>query len=106
MTTTARRVLAPVRITESYLNPVTGRIEAWAAVTPDGLWNLHRLPVDGTPWEAELAATGETEWCASLPEAQEGIADGSVLAVIEARRPGADPVAATAARITPLGRKD
>lgn len=81
--------LAPIRKTEFYPRRTRSgltRPECWAAVTLDGLWDLHRLEDVGTPWEATYVPTGEAVWFPSLPKAQRGIADGSAMARIKAAR--------------------
>jgi hypothetical protein len=92
---TARRALAPVRKTRM-LPRITRagktRPECWEAVTvgpdgePDGVWTFRRLDQPGTPWEAELMATGETVWCVSLDDCRASVADGSLMRLILARR--------------------
>lgn len=82
----ARRVLTPVTVTERYPTHRAARVQAWAAVSKDGLWTYNRIEDKGTPWLARYVPTGESVLMPSLPKARAATADGSALACIEARR--------------------
>lgn len=41
---------AGVEVTAEYRRPRSGRLEAWAARTTDGVWLFEREETAGTPW--------------------------------------------------------
>jgi len=83
---TARAVLTAVDITERYRSFRTGRPEAWAAVSRDGIWHYRREESPGTPWLVEHLPTGEIALMSgTLRAARIATADGSALAAANAR---------------------
>jgi hypothetical protein len=80
-----RRALTPVTVTARFPAFRSGRIEAWAAVSADGVWKYGRLEMAGTPWQVEHTPTGVLgDWYGTLAAAREATADGSALLFVEA----------------------
>ena len=63
----------------------SGRLEAWSAVSDDGVWKFERLEEIGTPWSIVNVPTGIEvgTWAGTLSEAREMTANGSALADVE-----------------------
>jgi hypothetical protein len=79
-----RRVLTPVTVTARYRSFRSGRLENWAAVSDDGMWEYKRLEISGTPWAVVHVPTGlEAGWCGTLTAARGMTADGAALAAVE-----------------------
>jgi len=80
-----RRTLTPVTVTASYPSFRAGRVEAWSAVSDDGVWAYERLEMSGTPWSILHKPTGIEvgTWAGTLSEAREMTANGSALADVE-----------------------
>jgi hypothetical protein len=79
-----RRTLTPVTVTSSYPSFRTGRVEAWSAVSDDGVWKYERLEVSGTPWQVEHVPAGTLgDWYGSLEAARAATADGSALLFVQ-----------------------
>jgi len=75
--TRTRRYLTPVDITERYRSIRTGRMEACAARSRDGLWLYERLDMPGTPWRlVDAASRADCGWFGSLPKARAYTASG------------------------------
>jgi hypothetical protein len=78
------RVLTPVTITATYPTGRSGRREAWAAKSDDGLWTYHRLEMSTSPWATEHVSSGlEADWQSTLDDARAATADGTALTQID-----------------------
>ena len=81
---TATRTLTPADVTKRFPSFRSGRLEAWAAESRDGIWRYARLEISGTPWVAiHLPTETEGRWYGTLTDARAATADGSALAYIE-----------------------
>ena len=79
-----RRILTPADVTRRYPAFRLGRLEAWAAVSRDGVWEYERLESSGTPWEVTPFRSGASGgWYGTLTPARAATADGSALAYVE-----------------------
>jgi len=80
-----RRTLTPVTVTSSYPSFRAGRVEAWSAVSDDGVWKYERLEEPRTPWSISHVPSGVEvgTWAGTLSEAREMTANGSALADVE-----------------------
>lgn len=79
-----KRDLTPVDVTAQRPAFRSGRIEAWAARSLDGVWAYERLEVSGTPWEVRHLPSGTAgDWYGTLTAACQATADGSALAFVE-----------------------
>lgn len=80
-----RRTLTPVTITSSYPSLRADRVEAWSAVSDDGVWAFERLEMSGSPWSIAHKPSGIEvgTWAGTLSEAREMTANGSALADVE-----------------------
>jgi hypothetical protein len=84
VTAAPRRALTPADVTRRYRAFRSGRPEAWAAASRDGLWTYERLEISGTPWEARHVPTGIAgPWYGTLTAARAATADGTALAAVE-----------------------
>lgn len=85
--TKTRPNLTPADVTKRFPSFRSGRLEAWEAVSRDGVWRYDRLEgVPGTPWLVVHLPTGtEGNWHGTLTAARRATADGSALADIERR---------------------
>ena len=81
-----RRELTPADVTQRFPSFSGRRVEAWQAVSRDGVWRYDRLEIAGTPWMAVHLPTGtEGDWYGTLTAARAATADGSALASVERR---------------------
>ncbi len=79
-----RRILTPVTITSRFPNFRGGRVEAWSAVSTDGVWTYERIEDTGSPWEATHVPTGiRTDWYGTLGAARAATASGEATACVE-----------------------
>jgi hypothetical protein len=79
-----RRDRTPADVTKSFPAFRSGRMEAWQAVSRDGVWRYDRLEVSGTPWMVvHLPTSIEGDWHGTLNAAREATADGRALATVE-----------------------
>jgi hypothetical protein len=79
-----RRTLTPVTGITRYPSLRSGRLEAWSAVSADGVWKYERLETVGTPWAVIHVPSGiEADWAGTLTAAREMTANGSALACVE-----------------------
>jgi|HubBroStandDraft_6_1064221.scaffolds.fasta_scaffold66720_5 hypothetical protein len=84
--TKTRRELTPADVTKRFPAFRSGRLEAWQAVSRDGVWRYDRLEISGTPWMVvHLPTETEGDWYGTLTAAREATANGSALAGIERR---------------------
>lgn len=88
MTATRRRrpprTLTPADVTARYPAFRSGRLEAWEAVSRDGVWRYERIEVSGTPWSVIHIPTGiDAGWHGTLTAAREMTANGTALASVE-----------------------
>jgi hypothetical protein len=80
-----RRTLTPVTGITRYPSLRSGRLEAWSAVSADGVWKFERLETVRTPWSVTHVPSGIEvgSWAGTLSEAREMTANGSALADVE-----------------------
>jgi hypothetical protein len=79
-----RRELTPADVTARFPAFRSGRVEAWAAASRDGVWKYERIEDTGTLWTVIHVPTGiEGDYYGTLTAAREATADGSALAYIE-----------------------
>jgi hypothetical protein len=80
-----RRTLTPVTRITRYPSLRSGRMEAWSAVSDDGVWKFERLEMTGSPWSMQHTPSGIEvgTWAGTLSEAREMTANGSALADVE-----------------------
>lgn len=79
-----RRTLTPVTVTSRFPSFNGGRVEAWSAVSTDGLWKYERIEDTGTPWEPTHVPTGiRTDWYGTLGAARAATASGEAMACVE-----------------------
>jgi hypothetical protein len=79
-----RRNLTPATVTKKFPAFRSGRIEAWAAVSDDGVWKYERIEDTGTLWSVIHVPTGiEADCCGTLTAAREMTANGTALASVE-----------------------
>jgi hypothetical protein len=79
-----RRTLTPVDITASSPAFRSGRTEARAAKSLDGVWAYLRIEIGGTPWEVQHLPSGTAgDWYGTLDDARAATADGSALEFVE-----------------------
>jgi hypothetical protein len=79
-----RRNLTPATVTKKFPAFRSGRIEAWAAVSDDGVWKYERIEDTGTLWAVVHVPTGiEADWCGTLTAARETTANGVAFGAVE-----------------------
>jgi hypothetical protein len=79
-----RRDLTPVDITARFPAFRSGVLEAWSALSRDGVWKYERLEISGTPWQVTHVPTGiDADWYGTLTAARAATADGSALASVQ-----------------------
>jgi hypothetical protein len=79
-----RRDLTPADVTKRFPSFRSGRLEAWEAVSRDGVWAYARLEISGTPWETRHLPTDTAgDWHGTLTAARAATASGSALAYVE-----------------------
>jgi hypothetical protein len=80
-----RRTLTPVDVTARYPSLRSGRLEAWSAVSDDGVWKYERLEEIRTPWSIQHVPSGIEvgTWAGTLSEAREMTANGTAQADVE-----------------------
>ena len=82
--TRTRRELTPADVTKRFPSFRSGRLEAWAAESRDGIWRYARLEIGGTPWVAiHIPTETEGPWFGTLTAARAATADGSAMAHVE-----------------------
>jgi hypothetical protein len=78
------RELTPADVTRRFPSFRSGRMEAWAAESRDGIWRYARLEITGTPWVAvHLPTETEGDWYGTLTAARAATANGAALAYVE-----------------------
>ena len=79
-----RRELTPADVTQRFPSFSGRRVEAWQAVSRDGVWRYDRLEIESTPWMiVHLPSGTEADWCGTLKAAREMTANGTALATVE-----------------------
>jgi hypothetical protein len=75
------RAMTPVRITVWRPALPSGRMEAWAAASIDGIWTYTRIEDDGTPWSVEhIPSAADCGLFGTISKARRATFDGSALA--------------------------